>query len=114
MLRVSAIALLLASPSWQPRPPEPLTVWAEAGSRPWGQCRELERTAEAMVVRQSIGIEGPSQWAERVRPDSAGDVGLVREISGLAGRDLMPGPRGRPRSSGNTAILVAGSGASAG
>ena len=36
------------------------------------------------------------QWAERLRP-VMGDEDFVREISELAGRDLMPSPRGRPR-----------------
>ena len=59
--------LLLAPPSWQPRPPEPPTVWATAGSRPWGQCREFERDAELMVAKQSAGPDGPNVWAERAR-----------------------------------------------
>lgn len=67
MLRAAAIALMLASPSWQPQPPGPPTAWAEAGSRPWGQCRELERGAEMMVAKQSVGSDGPNQWAERAR-----------------------------------------------
>lgn len=63
----AAIWLLLAPSGWQPRPPEPPTVWAEAGSRPWGQCRELERSAEAAVAKQSVGSDGPNVWAERAR-----------------------------------------------
>lgn len=64
---VAAIWLMFAPAGWQPRPPEPPTVWAEAGSRPWAQCRELERTAESAVARQSVGSEGSSVWAERAR-----------------------------------------------
>jgi hypothetical protein len=64
---VTAIWLMLAPAGWQPRPPDPPTVWAEAGSRPWGQCRELERTAEIAVAKQSVGADGPNLWAERAR-----------------------------------------------
>jgi hypothetical protein len=64
---VAAIGLMLGSPGWQPQPPGPPTVWAEAGARPWGQCRELERGAEVMLAKQSPGSEGPGPWAERAR-----------------------------------------------
>ncbi|MFY0534960.1 hypothetical protein [Nannocystis pusilla] len=42
-------------------------MWAQAGSRPWGQCRELERTAEIAVAKQSVSADGPNVWAERAR-----------------------------------------------
>lgn len=63
----AAIALVLSPPAWKPLPPPPPTVWADAGSRPWALCRELERSAEGMLVRQSLGGDGPKEWAERAR-----------------------------------------------
>ncbi|MDC0717022.1 hypothetical protein [Nannocystis bainbridge] len=64
---VAAIWLTLAPAGWQPRPPDPPTVWAQAGSRPWSQCRELERTAEIAVAKQLVGADGTNLWAERAR-----------------------------------------------
>ena len=61
--------------------------------------------------------EGP--WAERLRGATRhrrpwGDEDFVHEISKSAGRDPVPGPRGRPRSNGNAATLDAGAVAAAG
>lgn len=70
MLWAAAIGLMLAPPKWEPRPPEPPTVWAQAGSRPWGQCRELERAAERVLgVQEGVAEDrGPlSVWLDRVK-----------------------------------------------
>jgi putative transposase len=54
------------------------------------------------------------RWAERLREATRhgrpwGDESFVRQISELAGRDLIPGPRGRPRGNGKTAPPIAAS-----
>ena len=59
------------------------------------------------------------QWTERLRKATrngrpSGNEDFVREISELAGRDLMLGLRGRLRSDGNSATLLAASVAAAG
>jgi hypothetical protein len=70
VLWAAAIGLMLASPKWEPRPPEPPTVWAQAGSRPWERCRELERGAERVLgVQQQVTEERgpPSPWPDRAK-----------------------------------------------
>jgi hypothetical protein len=70
VLWAAAIALVLAPPKWEPRPPEPPTAWAQAGSRPWGQCRDLERGAER-ILAQAPAVTGergpPSPWPDRAK-----------------------------------------------
>lgn len=43
-------------------------MWAEAGSRPWGQCREFERQAERVLQSPNVrgdDVRGPGPWADR-------------------------------------------------
>lgn len=61
---------MLAPTTWQPLPAGPPTVWAEAGSRSWAQCREFERSAERILVAQSFRTEergAASPWPDRAK-----------------------------------------------
>lgn len=67
---VAAIWLVLAPTTWQPQPASPPTVWAEAGSRSWSQCREFERSAERVLAAQSFRSDergAASPWPDRAR-----------------------------------------------
>ncbi len=65
---LAATWVMLAPAGWEPRPPEPLTVWAQAGARPWAQCRGIERAAERILgSRLAAEDRTKNPWVERAQ-----------------------------------------------